>query len=92
MDLFTAHLLVEVFGEDQVEKAQNRLEAGGIAGPVQKETTCCYAKADKVWSNDPQGLRWEWYRVVDDSDTFGAPPEFDADAERDAGRFGSDVS
>ena len=70
------HLGVEVFDEDQVEKAEKRLEASGIAGPVQKETTCCYAKASKVWSSDPQGLRWEWYRVIENSKTFGeAPPE-----------------
>jgi uncharacterized glyoxalase superfamily protein PhnB len=71
------HLGVEVFDQEEVEKAQNRLEASGIAGLVQEETTCCYAKASKVWSNDPQGMRWEWYRVIENSETFGeeAPEE-----------------
>ncbi|MGJ3494552.1 hypothetical protein ACR9PT_08225 [Piscirickettsia salmonis] len=24
-----------------------------------------------MWSVDPQGMRWEWYRVLEDSETFG---------------------
>jgi hypothetical protein len=45
---------------------------------VEDETTCCYAKANKVWATEPDGARWEWYKVIEDSDTFGAtPPEPD---------------
>ena len=38
---------------------------------VEDETTCCYAKANKVWAQEPDGARWEWYRVLEDSETFG---------------------
>ena len=24
----------------------------------------------KVWSTDPDGMPWEWYRVLEDSETF----------------------
>ena len=68
------HLGVEVFGEDEVGAAAERLKAAGLAELVEDETTCCYAKSDKVWTRDPQGMRWEWYRVLEDSETFGAPP------------------
>ena len=70
------HLGVEVFGEEDVAAATQRLRDAGMADLVEDETTCCYAKADKVWATEPDGLRWEWYRVLEDSETFGAAPEF----------------
>ena len=64
------HLGVEVFHDEDVHAATERLKAADMADAVQDETTCCYAKSTKVWSIDPQGLRWEWYRVIEDSETF----------------------
>lgn len=70
------HLGVEVFEGEDVAAATDRLKAAGLADLVQDETTCCYAKADKVWAGEPDGLRWEWYRVLAESETFGEdPPE-----------------
>ncbi|MEG0344256.1 MAG: ArsI/CadI family heavy metal resistance metalloenzyme [Acinetobacter sp.] len=37
----------------------------------QKETTCCYAKSEKHWTIDPQGLAWEHFYTVSDSVVFG---------------------
>ncbi len=66
------HLGVEVFDDADVRATAERLKAAGMAHLVEDETTCCYAKADKVWATDPQGMRWEWYRVLEDAETFGA--------------------
>ena len=65
------HLGVEVFEAEEVTAATDRLKTAGLAALVEDESTCCYAKQDKVWALEPQGLRWEWYRVLEDSDTFG---------------------
>jgi len=71
------HLGVEVFEDEEVDVATQRLRAAGMETLVEDETTCCYAKANKVWVNEPEGLRWEWYKVLENSDTFGSPaPEF----------------
>jgi predicted enzyme related to lactoylglutathione lyase len=67
------HLGVEVFDPADVTAATERVKAAGMAHLVEDETTCCYAKASKVWVNDPQGARWEWYQVLEDSETFGKP-------------------
>ena len=67
------HLGVEVFGEEAVTVATERLKAAGLETLVEDETTCCYAKQDKVWAVEPQGLRWEWYRVLEHSETFADP-------------------
>jgi len=34
----------------------------------QKGTTCCYAKADKFWVRDADGLPWEMYTLLADAD------------------------
>ena len=61
------HLGVEVFGAEDVEAAFQRLEPEGLVEKVEHGETCCYATQDKVWSREPQGLRWEWYRITDDA-------------------------
>jgi len=66
------HLGVEVFEGEEVTEATQRLKQAGLADVVEDQTTCCYAKADKVWAIEPDGLRWEWYRVLEDSETFFA--------------------
>jgi predicted enzyme related to lactoylglutathione lyase len=68
------HLGVEVFEQADVDEAVARLGAAGIAGEIEVDRTCCYARQNKVWSSDPQGARWEFYRVLADSETFAAPP------------------
>ena len=67
------HLGVETFDQADVDDAVERFTRTGIAQLEEKESTCCYAKQNKVWSNDPQGMRWEWYRILEDSETFGKP-------------------
>ncbi len=64
------HLGVEVFDGEEVTAATERLKAAGLETLVEDETTCCYAKQDKVWAIEPQGLRWEWYRVLENSESF----------------------
>jgi len=68
------HLGVEVFRAEDVTAATERLRAADLADLVEDETTCCYAKSDKVWATEPDGLRWEFYRVLDDAESFGEPP------------------
>ena len=69
------HIGGEVFEAEEVSVATDRLRGAGFETLVEDETTCCYAKADKVWATEPDGLRWEWYRVIEDSKTFGEEPE-----------------
>jgi len=64
------HLGVEVFREEDVDAATERLEAAGIEHLIEEETRCCHATQNKVWATEPQGLRWEWYRITDDTDAL----------------------
>ena len=69
------HLGVEVFDGEEVTQVTDRLREAGMQHLIQDETTCCYAKADKVWTVEPDGMRWEWYKVLADAATFGEDPK-----------------
>lgn len=64
------HLGVEVGSTDEVMAAQARLAGEGMATATEEGVTCCYAKQDKVWVDDPDGAPWEVYTVLADA---GAP-------------------
>ena len=61
------HLGVEVFDAAQVRAAGARLEAANILAETEEQAVCCHAEQTKVWSDEPQGLRWEWYAITDDA-------------------------
>jgi len=65
------HLGVEVETSGQVTEASARLADAGLATADEKDTTCCYAKQDKVWVHGPGGEPWEVYVVKADSENFG---------------------
>ena len=61
------HLGVEVFEAAQLDRTARRLLEDGILDEQQRDETCCHATQDKLWSQEPQGLRWEWYRITNDA-------------------------
>ena len=66
------HVGIEVDGTDAVVTATHRLAELGLPFKVDDTHTCCYATQDKVWTQDPDGVPWETYTVVDDTEHFGA--------------------
>ena len=79
------HLGVEVFDDANVHAATDRLKAAGLVDSVEDEQTCCYATQNKVWALDPQGMRWEYYRIVKDSETFGTAGDLETTAQAETG-------
>lgn len=65
------HLGVETFEQEHVDEAIQRLGDAGIKESAEESSTCCFATQNKVWSVDPQGMRWEWYRILADAENFG---------------------
>lgn len=43
--------------------------------PVLEEgrTTCCYAKSEKCWISDPDGVVWEAFYTDGEATTYGSP-------------------
>lgn len=65
------HLGVETFEQKDVDDAITRLGEAGIKESEEESATCCFATQNKVWSVDPQGMRWEFYRILEDTQNFG---------------------
>ena len=65
------HLGVEVESSDEVDAATRRLAGAGMDTEPEQDTTCCYARQDKVWVHGPGQESWEVYTVKEDSPTFG---------------------
>ena len=57
---------------DEVEATISRLEPQGLADQVIRDETCCYAKKSTVYSKDPEGLLWEFYKFRGDAEEFSA--------------------
>jgi len=66
------HLGVEVGSTDEVDGATRRLTGEGLPVREEEGVTCCYAKQDKVWVEDPDGAPWEVYTVLEDAQTMAA--------------------
>ncbi len=63
------HLGVEAFSDREVAGALDRIRAAGLPHRIESEVSCCHARQNKVWADEPEGLRWEWYRVIEDLET-----------------------
>jgi hypothetical protein len=46
--------------------------AGGLAAFDEMNTTCCYARQDKIWVHDPDGTPWEVFVTHEDVDGHGS--------------------
>ena len=68
------HLGIEVASVDGVRAARERLTTAGLATFDEDDTTCCYARQDKVWVHDPDGIEWEVYAITDDDPADALPP------------------
>jgi catechol 2,3-dioxygenase-like lactoylglutathione lyase family enzyme len=66
------HVGIEVADTGAVVAATHRLAQLGLPFKIDDTHTCCYATQDKVWTQDPDGVPWETYTVVDDAEVFGA--------------------
>ena len=68
------HLGIQV--EDEVELAEvyDRLKAADHPVLEEGATTCCYAKSEKSWIADPQGVVWEAFLTTGGSTVYGGGP------------------
>ena len=77
------HLGVEVFDDAIVAEAGERLREAGLQTETKDGDVCCFAEQNKVEVHDPQGLRWEWYRVTDDAPEAAAVADTVAEPQRE---------
>jgi catechol 2,3-dioxygenase-like lactoylglutathione lyase family enzyme len=65
------HLGIQAESQEELAEVYGRLKAA--EGPVldQGNVTCCYAKSEKSWITDPQGVAWEAFWTHGESTVYG---------------------
>jgi predicted enzyme related to lactoylglutathione lyase len=73
------HLGIQVESNDELQEVYARLHKAGGNVIEQGQTTCCYAKSEKSWIDDPAGIAWETFLTAGESTNYG-----DGTGEREA--------
>jgi catechol 2,3-dioxygenase-like lactoylglutathione lyase family enzyme len=60
------HAGIQVASTEEVLAARERLVEAGLAAFDEMDTTCCYARQDKIWVHDPDGTPWEVFATHED--------------------------
>ena len=66
-----AHLGIQAEDEGELAEVYDRLSRAERPIVEQQATTCCYAKSDKQWIADPQGVPWETFFTYGESTIYG---------------------
>jgi len=74
------HLGIQVDSEQELAEMKARLASANLPMQEQIGTSCCYAKSDKYWSVDPQGLAWESFQTLGTVPVYGQSRDRSAEA------------
>jgi catechol 2,3-dioxygenase-like lactoylglutathione lyase family enzyme len=72
------HLGIEAENPDELSKVYSRLKAADRPVLEEGATTCCYAKSEKSWITDPDGVVWEAFYTNGDATVYGESPVLSA--------------
>src|SRR5215469_16022334 len=65
------HLGIQVESEQELAELRQQVKTAEIAALDQPNADCCYARSDKYWVTDPQGVPWETFHTLDTIPVFG---------------------
>lgn len=65
------HLGLQVDSADELDGLREQLSAADAGLVEEQGALCCYAKSDKYWVTDPQGIAWETYHSLGSIPMFG---------------------
>ena len=65
------HLGIQVESDSELAGITERLARAEAPLLEERAAECCYARSDKSWSLDPQGVPWETFRTHGAIDHYG---------------------
>ena len=65
------HLGIQVESEGELASLREQVGAAEIPALDQANTVCCYARSEKYWITDPQGIAWETFHTLDSVPVYG---------------------
>jgi catechol 2,3-dioxygenase-like lactoylglutathione lyase family enzyme len=77
------HLGLQVDSDDELEVLRTQAERASPVTATESNVSCCYARGNKYWYTDPQGVAWETYHTLEQVEFFGTestPKKSDAGA------------
>ena len=74
------HLGIQTDNAEELAVLKVRAQEADLALLDEGQTTCCYARSEKHWVTDPQGIAWEHFHTLDNIPVFNERPSRDADA------------
>ena len=74
------HLGIQTDDPEELAALKARAEAADMALLDEGETTCCYARSEKHWVTDPQGIAWEHFHTLGNIPVFSGGSKSDAAA------------
>jgi hypothetical protein len=64
------HLGIQADNEAELAELKVRASSADMAVLDEGATTCCYARSDKHWVTDPQGIAWEHFQTLGNIPVF----------------------
>ena len=71
------HLGIQVESGDELGEVYGRLKSADRPVLEEGQTTCCYAKSEKSWVTDPDGVVWEAFFTNGEATVYGDSPALD---------------
>jgi catechol 2,3-dioxygenase-like lactoylglutathione lyase family enzyme len=75
------HLGIQAENEAELSEVYGRLRAADRPVLEEGATTCCYAKSEKSWVADPDGVVWEAFHTSGEATVYGESPALGALAD-----------
>ena len=64
------HLGLQVDSDEELEQLRVQAQRADLAAAAEKNVSCCYARGNKYWYTDPQGVAWETYHTLEQVEFF----------------------
>ena len=68
------HLGIQAESTAELGEVYGRLKAADRPVLEEGRTTCCYARSEKSWIADPDGVTWETFYTEGEATTYGESP------------------
>ncbi len=72
------HVGIQAENPAELAEVYSRLKAAGRPVVEEGATTCCYARSEKSWIADPDGVVWETFLTNGEASVYGDSPALTA--------------
>jgi lactoylglutathione lyase len=72
------HLGFQTDSAEELAEMKARAQAADLTLLDEGETSCCYARSEKHWVTDPQGIAWEHFHTLGNIPVFSEAKAGDA--------------